>query len=522
MLQLREIESPAIALALICGPAVISIYRRMQAMKSKTLLFCTSYFENALQWTSRYERWLEHHLAIHWSIDSVAMIDDGSPFVPHSKLLEPLDATLLGKAPLPQRALVRFKDNLGRKSTLQYPGWWRSFQLALDLAQSYGFTKLVHVESDTYLLSERMLDLVESTESGWTLFWSSHFKWPETALQIICQDAFAEYASIVKKGPYGLGDLPAEDVLPYTRVVKNLIGDRYSDFNAPIPAQADYAVQVTSAMATSVPGSWMRRVKFKSLSQAAGHSVPISGRVAQEAKDDGGGSANLEDPATILQRGITAYQRGDFSSAIADLQLLVRSSPLDANAHKFLAAAFMQTKRVDDAIQSGEQAASIAPQDAGLANMLGAFYASRDDAPSAFAHWSRALQLDPSDTTALENIRSLESRLGMAPTLSNTQQQLMIERLLGQIVAGEFSRRGLNSLVHLWNPESIDPEKVNRVIAAALKEISMFSEEEARALARAAYAIGDRARALMFIKPLTAGPNAKVVDLDFLSSITPN
>jgi hypothetical protein len=481
-------------------------------VKSKTLLFCTSYFSAHQQWLSRYERWLKHHQAISWQVDAVAVIDDGSPILPHSELVEPIDTVSLGHVSLPSRSLVRFKNNLGRQSTLQYPGWWRSFHLALDLCEIYGFTKIVHVESDSYLLSTKILKFIEETDTGWTLFWSEHFRLPESAIQIICQDAFHEFSKIREKGPHGLANQLAEQFLPYTRVVKNFTGDRYSDFGAAIPSNADYAVQVTPEMSTPVPDSWIRRLKFKTLADPREPVVPLNPMAPAVADDAAHTELKLDDGSSARQSGINAYRRGDFALAIDELIKARRIAPEDADTHKFLAASLMSVQRVRDAIQSGEKAAALAPGDAELANMLGAFYASVDEGARAITEWSRAIDLNPSDLIALHNISVIETRLGLTPETSGQRRNFMIDWMMARLVSGDFSRPILNSLLRIWDPLTADRMKVMQIIAVARKGIDLFAEDEARGLAQAAYAAGDRRLALMFVEPLARAAQGKEED----------
>jgi len=469
-------------------------------MASRTLLFCTSFMQDEAAWKTRYRRWLDHHLAIPWKVDAVAMIDDGSPFLPQPGDIELIPADALGKVALPRRALIRFADNLGRQATLRYPGWWRSFQLSLDLAELYGFDKIVHVESDSYVLSMRMVELIENTKEGWTLFWSAHFQWPETALQIICRDAFEDFARIRARGPNGWVDQPAEDVLPYTRVEKSLIGDRYSDFAAMLPANADYAVQVVPAMTTVVPVSWSRRLKYKTLAQASGTLAPLAGAFA--IHDSSSDAAALRDSA------IAAYQRGDFESAIAGLEEAVARSPGEPEGHKFLAAALMQVGRVQDAIRQAERALVLAPRDAGLLNMLGAFYAAIDDGERALQHWQRAIELNPADPTPLGNMQSVEARLGLPATASAKARQFIVASLCQDLTHGAFSRPGLITLLDLWDVSSASPSEMHAVLTVARETLTHVVGKEARGLARLAMASGDVALATFYTEPLAKAPHA--------------
>jgi hypothetical protein len=67
--------------------------------------------------------------------------------------------------------VVRIAERLGRPGLFDFPDWWHSFMYAADYAGRYDFDKLVHVESDTYLLSPRLHQHVNGLEQGWTAFW---------------------------------------------------------------------------------------------------------------------------------------------------------------------------------------------------------------------------------------------------------------------------------------------------------------------------------------------------------------
>lgn len=473
-------------------------------MAAKTLLFCTSYFSDQAAWAARYQRWLEHHLMIPWAVDALAIIDDGSPILPEGADVEPIAANMLGRVAFPRRALIRFGDNLGRQSTLRYPGWWRSFQLALDVAQLYDFDKIVHVESDAYVLSTRMAELIEDTDRGWTLFWSAHFQWPETAVQIICRDAFEAFARIRERGPHGFVDQPAEDVLPYTRIERSLIGDRYSDFGAGLPPNADYAVQVVPSMAVAVPTSWSRRLRYKTLARATGTIAPILLPALNAVAG--------EDASVLRNRAIAAYQRGDFRVAIAGLEEAITRLPDDPESHKFLAAAMMQAGRVDEAIREGERAAALAPRDAGLANMLGAFYASIDDATRAFREWQRAIRLNPVDATPLGNMQSVEARLGLPDTASEEERRFIVQSLYNDLTQGAFSRTALSTLLDLWDTSQASPKEMHAVLTVARDALTQVVGKEARGLAKLALSSGDLALAAFYAEPLATALHAGDAD----------
>lgn len=115
-----------------------------------------------------------------------------------------------------------------------YPGWWRSFFHSLVLAKQVGAKKIIHIESDAYVISERMLDYINALESGWTTFWCASYQMPETAIQVICEDQFDAMENFAAKGFSEFNGHLAERILPFTCINRDFIGDRYGEFKIPI------------------------------------------------------------------------------------------------------------------------------------------------------------------------------------------------------------------------------------------------------------------------------------------------
>ncbi|WP_223151643.1 hypothetical protein [Chitinophaga varians] len=117
---------------------------------------------------------------------------------------------------------------MGRPSQKNYQGWWRSFCYAIILAEKYGFEKIIHVESDFYITSSRMMSYMKDLESGWTTFYSRFHQFPESAIQVICMDAFPLFRALYNQmylENYVI-DKSAELYLPFTKVEETFIGDR--------------------------------------------------------------------------------------------------------------------------------------------------------------------------------------------------------------------------------------------------------------------------------------------------------
>lgn len=233
----------------------------------KSLLFCTSHMRDARAWTGRYAHWVEHYQRHDLGAEQLFLIDDASPYVPPPELLPCLDAQNALAQATYRVQLLRFADRLGRPSRLCYPGWWRSFTHSVKVARARGVDKLIHVESDAFVLSPRLRGFIESLDSGWTVLWTGLHDMPETAIQVICKDQFDALARFGDGRWQAYEGVAAEHVLPFTQVVRDFKGDRYSEmkkdrgllrsrkfdalfmrqwdrFWCPVPADADFATQV--------------------------------------------------------------------------------------------------------------------------------------------------------------------------------------------------------------------------------------------------------------------------------------
>ncbi|MBA4057076.1 MAG: hypothetical protein C0490_20355, partial [Marivirga sp.] len=127
-----------------------------------------------------------------------------------------------------------FKERLGRSAVLNYPGWWRSFTFASHIARKYKFDKAVHIESDFYITGKKILEYVRNLQKGWVSLFSECYNFPETAIQIICGEQlvkFAQVERVLTTLKYDVGDRAAEDILPFTEVNRDFLGDRFGELH---------------------------------------------------------------------------------------------------------------------------------------------------------------------------------------------------------------------------------------------------------------------------------------------------
>ncbi|MGA3303735.1 MAG: hypothetical protein ABSC72_10660 [Methylovirgula sp.] len=213
------------------------------AATNSAMVFCTSYIEDKDIWEGRYNRWLSHHKKV-FPTSPLFIIDDGSPFLPDEEGVT--ISTNLSKITIGERATIfHFSNRLGRQSVTNFPGWFRSFTFSANIAKKFGFTKIIHIESDSFILTRKAVHYVETIDKGWTAFYCPRWNFPETAFQVICSDTF-EALEKVRDTPYeeNFSQKLMELSLPFTHVETKIYGNRYGEFRSKVPRSADFAIQV--------------------------------------------------------------------------------------------------------------------------------------------------------------------------------------------------------------------------------------------------------------------------------------
>jgi len=208
----------------------------------RTLLFCTSYCENVTTWNRRCGNWLRGIEMSGICYDVIAMIDDASPALPDWQGVE-IAHDLTQVNPKWTKLIYRFPERLGRSGILDMPGWYRSFAFSSQLAEHLNCDRIVHIESDAYLLSSGIVDYLD-TAQGWNTVWARSKSVPETGIQVIAEKAlpvFREWVSL----PYDIyRDSVLELLFPFTHVEHSFRGDRHGETLSQVPWDADWTMQV--------------------------------------------------------------------------------------------------------------------------------------------------------------------------------------------------------------------------------------------------------------------------------------
>jgi hypothetical protein len=211
----------------------------------KSFIFCTSFLKDAGEYADRYQKWINYYRSISFSDDKdIFVIDDGSEEInlkyfevggvingyetniirePNFDLSRIFDINLYH---YDQRIGVDPHTNAMQGSTL---GWYRSFFTSYKIAKELGYTKIIHLESDAYLISQKICNYIDDLNSGWTSFRCPKYNFPETSIQVICEDQFDNLGRMAKVPIETYKMCQAENIIPFTHIETDFVGDRYGE-----------------------------------------------------------------------------------------------------------------------------------------------------------------------------------------------------------------------------------------------------------------------------------------------------
>ena len=111
-------------------------------------------------------------------------------------------------------------------------------------AEANGFTKIVHLEADAFLITPQACRYVNTLDEGWTALWCDRFRRPESGVQIIAGSGLSLYKEWAMKPVDSFAGKVIEKTLPFTDINRSLKGDRYGeDKISRVPRTADWCMQ---------------------------------------------------------------------------------------------------------------------------------------------------------------------------------------------------------------------------------------------------------------------------------------
>jgi len=220
----------------------------------RSFIFCTSFISNHNYDLSseRWKRWIQYYVErkAAFGAERIFLIDDASPIENIPMDIHVIDA----EVPLPDElpdgpVMFRFNQHYGRYSMTAFPGWWRSFTFSSQIAKQYAFSKIIHCESDAFVVSDNLASYMKQIDAGWMSFWCPRFNFPESAIQVICSDSIANLEMFYLHGrKLWFQEVFPERLFPFTQIEINFKGDRYGEYMDNYPNDADYVCQSSERM----------------------------------------------------------------------------------------------------------------------------------------------------------------------------------------------------------------------------------------------------------------------------------
>lgn len=211
--------------------------------RPRTLLFCTSYADSMMTWNNRYAAWAHYysHCQLHW--DQMLIVDDASTVLPQWPEWQIAQSPLMSASC--DKVIYTWPQRLGQDNHVQ--GWYRSFHTALQWAMQQGFDKIIHIESDAAVISERARHWINTCNQGWHTLWCASHDFPELTISVINRDSMDLcHAWFDVPWHHRDTDWVVEDQISIPHINKKLVGDRYSEFQDHVPTQADFACQIAN------------------------------------------------------------------------------------------------------------------------------------------------------------------------------------------------------------------------------------------------------------------------------------
>lgn len=197
----------------------------------KTCLFLSCYLDGLDHLgdyrITRYEKYISYYrpLKERLGFSKFVFIDNGSSM---SSL-----RTLEGLVGFDDVVLFRHPDHLprDRNKPHHYPFGWRMIFSARKFLDD--FDRIVFLDSDSFVLSEKLANWVKHTLTGWQTIWCARYRMPEGNISILNRDVYSDfkewtgddYEKFLTKY---LGRM-MEVRLPFTYVDKDFICDRFGD-----------------------------------------------------------------------------------------------------------------------------------------------------------------------------------------------------------------------------------------------------------------------------------------------------
>ncbi len=187
----------------------------------KTLLFAPMFLDEGDR-LERNLKWLEYYKDIkqYLNYDHIYFVDNAS---------KQSNIDIIKKHH-PDIEINQCRVHFKRLTNNAYGYWYRAFSKAVKYAMDNNYDKIIHMDTDVFVLNSKICDYVNNYNNGWMAFWCKMHNFPESTFQIINKDQFQNAYNFYSEDflefyPYGI----AETRLPLTHIEKRFNGDRFGE-----------------------------------------------------------------------------------------------------------------------------------------------------------------------------------------------------------------------------------------------------------------------------------------------------
>lgn len=147
----------------------------------------------------------------------------------------------------PDLHFVRFEEHLTRKSIWDYPYIFRAYQFEPKLIKHIGCDKVLFIDSDYYVLTQRFVDIINNIDSGFVSLKDPKYNFNLAALCFLCRDSFDIWFDFCLNTNFD--DLKTKDTIevfiPFTKILTGINGGQYGTNNLTQTPEMDYYGQTT-------------------------------------------------------------------------------------------------------------------------------------------------------------------------------------------------------------------------------------------------------------------------------------
>lgn len=203
----------------------------------KTCLFSPCYLDGGdpggVDRLDRMKRYLDYYslLKEELGFDTLFLSDDGSS---ESRITE------LMRGRLGVEIILNPKlQKQGGLKECDYPWCWRALY-DVRIPITLGYDKIITIDSDCFVLSNRLAKYVKELKSGWRAFHIPKYNFASAEFHILCRDQFPMFEAYCQTPFMDRNGTKMEEVMPFTHLHCGFDIDRYGETRTPLRPGMDF------------------------------------------------------------------------------------------------------------------------------------------------------------------------------------------------------------------------------------------------------------------------------------------